>query len=164
MGAKNRFDLLTRFRFKISDQLFHIVTPAIRRNRGWKPHPCTGIPVVPGQQEPVFLQIKDYASGGMPRHMDDLHLKISQILSFLRKHRLAETDLPPGVASGDVETLSKLSATIKDWMEAKTPKEIKKTLTGIFSGQAKAKKTDSKIEAVFQPDNFDLIAWEYVSR
>ena len=91
-------------------------------------------------------------------------LPTGTILSFLRKHRLAETDLPQGVASGDVEALNKLSATIKDWMAAKTPTEIKKTLTSLFSGQAKAKKTDSKIEDIFKPENFDLIAWEYISR
>ncbi len=91
-------------------------------------------------------------------------LPTGTILSFLRKHRLAETDLPQGVASGDVEALNKLSATIKDWMAAKTPTEIKKTLTSLFSGQAKAKKTDSKIENIFKPENFDLIAWEYISR
>ena len=91
-------------------------------------------------------------------------LPTGTILSFLRKHRLAETDLPQGVASGDVEALNKLAATIKDWMAAKTPKEIKKTLSGLFSGQVKAKKTDSKIEDIFKPENFDLIAWEYVSR
>lgn len=91
-------------------------------------------------------------------------LPTGTILSFLRKHRLAETDLPQGVASGDVEALNKLAATIKDWMAAKTPQEIKKTLSTLFSGQAKAKKTDSKIEDIFKPENFDLIAWEYVSR
>lgn len=91
-------------------------------------------------------------------------LPTSTILSFLRKYRLAETDLPQGVASGDVEALNKLSATIKDWMAAKTPAEIKKTLSGLFSGQTKAKKTDAKIEDIFKPENFDLIAWEYVSR
>ena len=72
--------------------------------------------------------------------------------------------LPPGVASGDVEALNKLAATIKSWMAAKTPQEIKKTLSTLFSGQAKAKKADSKIEDIFKPENFDLIAWEYVSR
>ena len=91
-------------------------------------------------------------------------LPTSTILSFLRKHRLAETDLPQGVASGDVEALNKLSATIKDWMVAKTPAEIKKTLSGLFSGQTKAKKTDAKIEDIFRPEDFDLIAWEYVSK
>lgn len=91
-------------------------------------------------------------------------LPTSTILSFLRKHRLAETDLPQGVASGDVEALNKLSATIRDWMAAKTPAEIKKTLSGLFSGQTKAKKTDAKIEDIFRPENFDLIAWEYVSK
>ena len=91
-------------------------------------------------------------------------LPTGTILSFLRKHRLAETDLPQGVASGDVEALNKLAATIKSWMAAKTPQEIKKTLSTLFSGQAKAKKADSKIEDIFKPENFDLIAWEYVSR
>ena len=91
-------------------------------------------------------------------------LPTGTILSFLRKHRLEETNLPNGVAHGDVETLDKLSKTIKDWMAAKTPQEIKKTLSGLFSGQTKAKKSDSKIEDIFKPENFDLIAWEYVSR
>ena len=91
-------------------------------------------------------------------------LPTGTILSFLRKHRLEETHLPDGVAHGDIDALNKLAATIKDWMAAKTPKEIKKTLSGLFSGQTKAKKTDSKIEDIFKSENFDLIAWEYVSR
>ena len=91
-------------------------------------------------------------------------LPTGTILSFLRKHRLEETNLPDGVALGDVEMLDQLSQTIKDWMAAKTPQEIKKTLSSLFSGQAKAKKADSKIEDIFKPENFDLIAWEYVSR
>lgn len=90
-------------------------------------------------------------------------LPTGTILSFLRKHRLEETHLPDGVAHGDVEALDKLSNTIKAWMAAKTPQEIKKTLSDLFSGQTKAKKTDSKIEDIFKPENFDLIAWEYVS-
>ena len=91
-------------------------------------------------------------------------LPTGTILSFLRKHRLEETYLPDGIAHGDVETLNKLSQTIKNWMAAKTPQEIKKTLSGLFSGQTKAKKTDTKIEDIFKPENFDLIAWEYISR
>ena len=68
------------------------------------------------------------------------------------------------MAHGDVETLDKLSKTIMDWMAAKTPQEIKTTLGGIFAGTTKVKKSDTKIEDIFKPENFDLIAWEYVSR
>lgn len=100
--------------------------------------------------------------GNVPAEWKELPM--GTILNFLRKNRLAETYLPQGVASGDAETLGMLSKTIKDWMAAKTPKEIKKTLSGLFSGQTKAKKTDSKIEDIFQPENFDLIAWEYISQ
>ena len=91
-------------------------------------------------------------------------LPTGTILNFLRKHRISETNLPQDIVSGDVEALNKLSVTIKDWMAAKTPKEIKTTLSGLFSGQIKVKKSDSKIEEIFKPENFDLIAWEYVSR
>ena len=91
-------------------------------------------------------------------------LPTGMILSFLRKHRLDETSLPNGVSHGDVKTLDKLSKTIKDWIAAKAPQEIKQTLSGLFSGQTKARETDSKIEDIFKPENFDLIAWEYVSR
>lgn len=49
-------------------------------------------------------------------------------------------------------------------MELKKPAEVKQTLKGLFSGQVKAKKDDAKIENIFKPENFDLIAWEYVSR
>lgn len=91
-------------------------------------------------------------------------LPTGTILSFLRKHRLAEMYLPAGIAKGDVAALESLSQTIKDWIAAKKPKEIKKTLSDLFNGQAKAKKSDAKIEGIFKPENFDLIAWEYVSR
>lgn len=91
-------------------------------------------------------------------------LPTGTILSFLRKHRHEETNLPVGIAQGDIETLAGLSKTIKAWMAEKTPQEIKKTLSGLFSGQVKAKRTESKIEDIFRPENFDLIAWEYISR
>lgn len=37
-------------------------------------------------------------------------------------------------------------------------------MKGLLSGQVKAKKDDAKIENIFKLENFDLIAWEYVSR
>ena len=49
-------------------------------------------------------------------------------------------------------------------MELKKPAEVKVALKGLFSGQTKAKKSDPKLDDIFKPENFDLIAWEYVSR
>ena len=60
--------------------------------------------------------------------------------------------------------MAKLSQTIREWVSAKKPKEIKNTLRGLFNGTTKVKKTDEKIEDVFKLENLDLIAWEYVSR
>ena len=91
-------------------------------------------------------------------------LPTGAILNFLRKHRNLETFLPEGIAKGDAATLETLSQTIKDWMSAKKPKELKTTLGGLFAGTTKAKATDEKIEDVFKLENFDLIAWEYVSK
>lgn len=90
-------------------------------------------------------------------------LPTGAILSFLRNHRSTETYLPEGIAKGDIAALETLSQTIKDWMAAKKPKEVKVTLGGLFAGTTKVKKSDAKIEDVFKAENFDLIAWEYVS-
>ena len=86
------------------------------------------------------------------------------ILNFLRKNKTAETELPDWILKSDAEKIGKLTGILKDWMELKKPAEVKQTLKGLFSGQSKAKKDDAKIEDIFKPENFDLIAWEYVSR
>ena len=100
--------------------------------------------------------------GNVPAEWKEL--PTGAILNFLRKHRNLETFLPEGIAKGDAATLETLSQTIKDWMSAKKPKELKTTLGGLFAGTTKAKATDEKIEDVFKLENFDLIAWEYVSK
>lgn len=86
------------------------------------------------------------------------------ILNFLRKNKTAATELPDWILKSDVEKIGKLTEIIKNWMELKKPAEVKQTLKGLFSGQVKAKKDDAKIENIFKLENFDLIAWEYVSR
>lgn len=86
------------------------------------------------------------------------------ILNFLRKNKTAATELPDWILKSDAEKIGKLTEIINNWMELKKPAEVKQTLKGLLSGQVKAKKDDAKIENIFKLENFDLIAWEYVSR
>lgn len=68
------------------------------------------------------------------------------------------------IAQGnDAQRLSSLSATLREWMERKKPAEAKKTVLGLLSGGARMKPDAPKVEDVFRPENFDLIAWELVS-
>jgi len=91
-------------------------------------------------------------------------LTTGAILNFLRLNKKADLDLPEWVTKGDAEMIGKMSKILKDWMAVRTPSEVKKTLKGLFSGQTKVKKDEKKIEDIYKPENFDLIAWEYVSR
>ena len=91
-------------------------------------------------------------------------MNTASILGFLRKNKGVATDIPAWILTNDKERLSKLSATLRKWMEAKKPAEVKKALLEQFSGLAKPKKSEPKLEDVFKPENFDLICWEYVSR
>ena len=91
-------------------------------------------------------------------------LPTGTILNFLRKYKNSETALPPSITSGNEDTLKKLSQTIKDWMAAKTPNEGNNATAEVLLGNIQVKKTDARIEDIFKQENFDLIAWEYVSR
>lgn len=110
--------------------------------------------------ERLYLMLQP--SGNAPAEWKEF--STGGILSFLRKNKTAPTSLPDWIMSNDMERLTKLSETLKMWMESKKPAEVKQTLVGLFSGQTKVSKSDSKIEAIFKVENFDLIAWEYISR
>ena len=120
--------------------------------------------------EKIYLLCQPVESHTMPPNNseeDGFHVKemsTAAILGFLRKNKGVPTDLPEWILTNDKERLSKLSATLRKWMEAKKPAEVKKVLLEQFTGQSKPKKTEPKLEDVFKPENFDLICWEYVSR
>lgn len=101
-------------------------------------------------------------SGSAPAEWKEL--STGGILNFLRKNKKAATELPDWILKSDAEKIEKLTKVLQNWMALKKPAEVKQTLKGLFSGQVKTKKTDAKIEDIFTPENFDLIAWEYVSR
>ncbi len=125
--------------------------------------------------EKIYLLCQPVASHTEPRSHGEENGSVSQgfsvkemntatILNFLRKNKGAPTDLPEWILTNDKERLAKLSTTLKSWMEAKKPTEVKKVLLEQFTGLSKPKKTEPKLEDVFKPENFDLICWEYVSR
>ena len=91
-------------------------------------------------------------------------LSTGAILDLLRRNRGAATDLPDGILKGDADRIASLSATLRGWIAGRKPAEAKRSVLGVLSGTARPKPGDPKVEDVFRPENFDLIAWEYVSR
>jgi superfamily II DNA or RNA helicase len=85
------------------------------------------------------------------------------ILSFLRKNRKAATDLPAWILKNDAKRLGKLSDLLKKCIAAKKPGDTKKAILNLMNGNMK-KGAVQNLDEVFKPENFDLIAWEYVSR
>lgn len=95
-------------------------------------------------------------------------VNVAQTLDFLRNHKNQNTYLPEWIEKPNKERVDKLSAILKEWMQAKIPHQAvtnikdklkRKTLTPITT-----EKNSQLLEDKFQLSNFDLIAWEYVSR
>ncbi len=93
-----------------------------------------------------------------------IELNRAEILDFLRKNRKAETYLPQWILKTDAERVKKLSDILLAWMEQKAPKQVIKNIKDIL-GSKKVKKQENILqEDKFKIENFDLIAWEYITR
>ena len=90
-------------------------------------------------------------------------LPAGSILAFLRRHKKDVRNLPEWIEKGDAEMIGKLSALLKAWLASKKPDAQTKELVSVFSGKKAIEKSGGKIEDGFDPENLDLIAWEYVS-
>ena len=143
--------------FKLEPNLFERVPESLVAVLGY-PRRQPGDYKTPYKRLYVMLQ----PAGKAPAEWKEL--STGGVLTFLRQNKQAQTSLPDWILKGDSAMIGSLSKIINDWMTLKKPAEVKQVLKGVFTGQTKAKKDDKKVEDVFKLENFDLIAWEYVSR
>lgn len=93
-------------------------------------------------------------------------LNKAEILNFLRQYKNADRFVPEWIESNDIEKLSKIQSVIQEWMKQKAPNQVVNTLRNRFKSRRLKKATEDNqtIEEKFQMQNFDLIAWEYISK
>lgn len=92
----------------------------------------------------------------------------AEILEFLRKNKLRDRSIPDWIEKPQSERLTKLQAIVQQWMEEKVPQQA--TLSILQIAQSRkginlaAKQDGQRLEEKFKRENFDLIAWEYISK
>lgn len=92
----------------------------------------------------------------------------AEILDFLRKNRLRDRELPAWIEKHDNERLQKLQQIVQAWMEEKVPQQATNAILQIAQSRRgvslAAKQGGQRLEEKFKKENFDLIAWEYISK
>ena len=92
----------------------------------------------------------------------------AEILDFLRKNKSQDRYLPEWIEKPQNERISKLQTIVQQWMEEKVPQQA--TLSILQIAQSRkginlaAKQDGQRLEDKFKRENFDLIAWEYISK
>ena len=92
----------------------------------------------------------------------------AEILEFLRKNKLQDRSLPDWIEKPQNERLTKLQAIVQEWMEEKVPQQATLSILQIAQSRRginlSAKQDGLRLEEKFKRENFDLIAWEYISK
>lgn len=92
----------------------------------------------------------------------------AEILDFLRKNRSQNRYLPDWIDKPQNERIAKLQAIVQQWMEEKVPQQATNAILQIAQSRRginlAAKQDGVRLEEKFKRENFDLIAWEYVSK
>lgn len=98
---------------------------------------------------------------------DYVELNRADILSFLRQNKTKERFVPIWITDQDEERIKRLSEILKEWMQLKAPKQTIQDRKDRFKSKGVANKKSANEQSQdkkFQLENFDLIAWDYVSR
>lgn len=91
----------------------------------------------------------------------------AEILDFLRKNRRNDRFVPSWIDTPQNERLAKLQAIVQRWMEEKVPQQATNDILQIArsrKGIPSPRKDGQRLEDKFRKENFDLIAWEYISK
>lgn len=89
-----------------------------------------------------------------------------EILSILRLNQKKVRNVPSAIDRGDAAFIEKLKSIMEAWIEEQVPRENVSLVQNLFSGDfAALKKTkETKLDKKFNPDNIDLICWEYITK
>jgi len=92
----------------------------------------------------------------------------AEILDFLRKNKLKDRSLPEWIEKPQNERITRLQAIVQQWMEDKVPQQATLSILQIAQSRKGAQKVakgdGQRLEEKFKRENFDLIAWEYISK
>ena len=93
-------------------------------------------------------------------------INVSETLEFLRRHKDKETFIPEWIATPNQERVDKLSEILKKWLQARMMKEAFNSIKDPrqFLANTRAGIKTPKLNEKFKFENFDLLAWEYVSK
>ena len=93
-------------------------------------------------------------------------LNQAEILEFLHQNKTKERSVPSWIESADKEKIARLSHILQNWLSKQYQGEGIAMIKSIRSSSKPMKERLSKTENLdqkFQMENFDLIAWEYIS-
>ena len=92
----------------------------------------------------------------------------AEILDFLRKNRLQNRCLPEWIEKPQNQRIAKLQGIVQQWMEEKVPQQATSAILQIAQSRRginhAAKQDGVRLEEKFKRENFDLIAWEYITK
>ena len=91
----------------------------------------------------------------------------ADVLEFLRKNKNAARCVPNWIYENDAKRVNRLSDVLKQWMREKAPRQAVSNIKDKLKRKTISTPADQKqelLEEKFQPQNFDLIVWEYISK
>ena len=88
----------------------------------------------------------------------------SEILDFLRKNKLKGRYLPDWIETHQNDRIAKLSSIVQHWMETQVPQQAVNTILQLAQSRKGVSDNGLLLEEKFKKENFDLIAWEYISK
>ena len=100
-----------------------------------------------------------------PRRFKELNQ--AEILELLRKNKKADRFVPGWIESSDTTKIAKLSDILKSWTQSQFKQEGRSLLNDLFTTSKTLAEKPSltiNLKDKFQLENFDLIAWEYISK
>ena len=113
----------------------------------------------------IYLMLQPADKSQAPQFAE---MNRAEILDFLRKNRLRDRYLPDWIDKPQSERIAKLQAIVQTWMEEKVPQQATNAILQIAQSRRginlAAKQDGQRLEDKFKRENFDLIAWEYVSK
>ena len=92
-----------------------------------------------------------------------VELNYAQILNFLHEYRHKPADLPEWILRPQKDRILNLSAMLKTWLEAESPRQAQSNVMQMLLGGNVSGKSKTMQEE-FDMKKYDLLAWEYVSR
>ena len=115
----------------------------------------------------IYLMLQPADKSQAPQFTE---MNRAEILDFLRKNRKQDRFIPDWIERPQNERLQKLQGIVQQWMEEKVPQQATNAILQIAQsrkGINLAKKADIggvRLEDKFKRENFDLIAWEYITK